>query len=57
MRFGFAWWLAASKVLLPFLSSFCRRHLSFFVLPTAQADGSGKEQAGEADIAGVFSEM
>lgn len=57
MWFGFAWWLRASKALLPFLSSFCRRHLSFFVLSTAQADGTGKEQVGEADIVGVFSEM
>lgn len=37
--------------------SFLLSALSFFVLSTAQADGSGKEQAGEADIAGVFSEM
>lgn len=47
----------ASKALFPFLSSFCGRHLSIFVLSTAQADGSGKEQVGEADIAGVFPEM
>lgn len=47
----------ASKALFPFLSSLGRRHLSVFVLATAQADGSGKEQVGEADIAGVFPEM
>lgn len=53
---GLFGWLTAAKALFSFLSSFCRRHLSVSLSSsssTAQADGSGKEEGGEADIAAV----